>query len=186
MRRLFKADSDMATMRMVSRANIAVPTSIVPGFSPALSAIMMRALARDPRDRFEDCAALAAALDVLDLGEARCDEAQLGEVIRTLFADHIAETRALLGANYGGPLPLDAPERRQRFGAVRPTPLRGGDADRLSGELDAEVADHTLRVRTVPSGLRGEAEGYKPVWRGIGLALGVGLLLWLLLRAFYG
>jgi serine/threonine-protein kinase len=186
MRRLFKADSDMATMRLVSRANIAVPTSLVPGFSPALSAIMMQALARDPRDRFEDCAALAAALDTLDLGEARCDEAQLGEVIRGLFSDHIAETRALLGANYAGPLPLDAPERRQRFAAGGPSPLLVGEADRLSGELDAEVADHTLRVRTVASGLRGETGGTSRGWRTVALAAGLCLLLWLLLRAFGG
>ncbi len=186
MRRLFKADSDMATMRMVSRANIGEPTSLVPGFWPALSAIMMRALAREPRDRFADCAALATALDSLELGEPRCGERQLGEVIRALFADHIAETRAVLGANYGGPLPLDAPERRQRFGAGGPSPLLAGEADRLSGELDAEVADHTLRVRTVASGLRGGAAGTRPAWRAAGLAVGLCLLLWLLFRALAG
>ena len=186
MRRLFKADSDMATMRLVSRANIALPTSLVPGFSPALSAIMMRALARDPRERFEDCAALATALDALELGEPRCDERQLGELIRTLFADHIAETRALLGASYSGPLPLDAPARRQRFGAGGQSPLLAGDADRLSGELDAEVADHTLRVRTVASGLRGAAAGGSRRWLVAGLAAGLFVVLWLLFRAFGG
>jgi serine/threonine protein kinase len=186
MRRLFKADSDMATMRMVSRANIAEPTTLVPGFSPALSAIMMRALAREPRDRFEDCAALAAALEALDLGEARCDEAQLGQVIRGLFADHIAETRGLLGANYAGPLPLDAPERRQRFAAGGPSPLLAGEADRLSGELDLELADHTLRVRTVTSGLRGAAVGGRRRWHVAGLAAGLCVVLWLLFRAFGG
>jgi hypothetical protein len=186
MRRLFQADSDMATMRLVSRANIAVPTSLVPGFSPALSEIMLRALAREPRDRFEDCAALAAALEALDLGEARCDEAQLGQVIRGLFADHIAETRGLLGANYGGPLPLDAPERRQRFAAGGPSPLLAGEADRLSGELDLELADHTLRVRTVTSGLRGAAVGGRRRWHVAGLAAGLCVVLWLLFRAFGG
>ena len=186
MRRLFKADSDMATMRLVSRANIALPTSLVPGFSPALSAIMMRALARDPRERFEDCAALATALDALELGEPRCDERQLGELIRKLFADHIAETRALLGASYSGPLPLDAPARRQRFGAGGQSPLLAGDADRLSGELDAEVADHTLRVRTVTSGLRGAAAGGRQRWLVAGLAAGLFVVLWLLFRAFGG
>jgi serine/threonine protein kinase len=186
MRRLFKADSDMATMRLVSRANIAEPTTLVPGFSPALSAIMMRALAREPRDRFEDCAALAAALEALDLGEARCDEAQLGQVIRGLFADHIAETRGLLGANYAGPLPLDAPERRQRFAAGGPSPLLAGEADRLSGELDLELADHTLRVRTVTSGLRGAAVGGRRRWHVAGLAAGLCVVLWLLFRAFGG
>ena len=186
MRRLFKADSDMATMRLVSRANIALPTSLVPGFSPALSAIMMRALARDPRERFEDCAALATALDALELGEPRCDERQLGELIRKLFADHIAETRALLGASYSGPLPLDAPARRQRFGAGGQSPLLAGDADRLSGELDAEVADHTLRVRTVTSGLRGAAAGGGRRWLVAGLAAGLFVVLWLLFRAFGG
>lgn len=186
MRRLFRADSDMATMRLVSRANIALPTSLVPGFSPVLSAIMMRALARDPRDRFEDCAALATALDALELGEARCGERQLGEVIRTLFADHIAETRALLGANYGGPLPLDAPARRQRFAGARPSPLLEGEADSLSGELDLEVADHTLRVRTVVSGLRGAAAAGRRRWLMAGLAAGLCVVLWLLFHALGG
>lgn len=186
MRRLFKADSDMATMRMVSRANIAVPTSLVPGFSPALSSIMMRALARDPRDRFEDCGALAAALEGLELDEGRCDEAQLGEVIRTLFADHIAETRALLGATYSGPLPLDAPARRQRFGSVQTREQAGRDAERLAAEFSPEEADHTLRVRTVASGLRGGEGDGKRLWRGVGVALGVGLLLWLLFRVLGG
>jgi serine/threonine protein kinase len=183
MRRLFKADSDMATMRLVSRANIALPTSLVPGFSPALSAIMMRALARDPRERFEDCAALATALDAVEQGEPRCGEAHLGEVIRALFADHLAATRALLGTNYSGPLPLDAPERRQRFAGARPSPRPASEADRLSGELDLELADHTLRVRTVTSGLRGAAAGGRRRWLVVGLTAGVLAVLWLLFGA---
>lgn len=43
-----------------------------------------------------------------------------------------------------------------------------------------------MRVRTVPSGLRGEAAGGKRVWRALGWAVGTGLLLWLLLRVVGG
>jgi hypothetical protein len=64
--------------------------------------------------------------------------------------------------------------------------MLAGEADRLSGELDAEVADHTLRVRTVASGLRGETGVTRPVWRAAGLVAALCLLLWLLFRAFGG
>ena len=43
-----------------------VPSSINPDLSPAVDAIVLRCLAKDPAERFEDGAALAAALETFD------------------------------------------------------------------------------------------------------------------------
>lgn len=185
MRRLFKADSDLATMRMVSRAQIPVPASLDPQFPAALSNIILRSLARNPEDRFDDCAAMADALTSLDLGAPPCDEAQLGEVIRGLFGDHIAATRASLSATYDGPLPLEAPERRRRLGAAQSTQA-SAEAARLADDLNLNEADHTLRVRTVASGFRGDEGARGNTLKAVGVGVAVGLALWLLFRLLAG
>lgn len=167
-RRLFKADSDLATMRMVSRAHVPRPTSLDPSYPKPLETVLLRALARDPAERFDDCAALAAALEALELDEPRCDEEQLGGVIRGLFADHIGATRGLLGADYQGPLPLDAPERKRRLAAQ--APARGAEPE-VSVAGTAEAA---------PS-----ATGRRPnATLMVISALALGIVAWLLLRQF--
>jgi serine/threonine-protein kinase len=61
--RLFRGQNDLATMKRVLAADAPPPSKQNPGVGTDLDRIVMRALARDPRDRFASCRELALALD---------------------------------------------------------------------------------------------------------------------------
>jgi serine/threonine-protein kinase len=62
-RRLFKGASEFLTMSAIVNGDIPRPSQYRRDVPPALEAIMMKALARDPRDRFATAGEMAVALD---------------------------------------------------------------------------------------------------------------------------
>jgi serine/threonine-protein kinase len=62
-RRLFKGASEFLTMSAIVNGDIPKPSQYRRDIPPALEAIMMKALARDPRDRFATAGEMAVALD---------------------------------------------------------------------------------------------------------------------------
>jgi serine/threonine-protein kinase len=85
-RRLFKRDDDVDTLRRVHAAEVPDPTRLVDRFPPELWAVLRRALARDPAERFQTAADFARALDALFAG-ARADARTVATVMRELFGD---------------------------------------------------------------------------------------------------
>jgi serine/threonine-protein kinase len=61
--RLFVGDNDYALMNQVIEGTITSPREIDRSYPPQLEAIVMRALARDPADRFPTAAALQSTLE---------------------------------------------------------------------------------------------------------------------------
>ncbi|MBL8622681.1 MAG: serine/threonine protein kinase [Myxococcales bacterium] len=61
--RAFKADSDFETMSRIVNGEITPPTMLVPGFPPALEAIVLRAMAPAPARRYQTAAELGDALE---------------------------------------------------------------------------------------------------------------------------
>lgn len=61
--RLFKADSEIATLNNVREAIVPSPTSRVPGYPPQLEAIVKKALARVPSDRYATARELQLAIE---------------------------------------------------------------------------------------------------------------------------
>ncbi len=61
--RLFKRESDMATLRAVQEAEVPAPSSLVKSLPKALDAIVLRALERKASKRFSDALELQVALD---------------------------------------------------------------------------------------------------------------------------
>jgi eukaryotic-like serine/threonine-protein kinase len=85
-RRLFKAPNDAETMRNVKEARVPDPRSLVPGFPPALADILMRALARDPGERYATAAELSKDLDAFVMKGGRIvNPATLLEIMTSLF-----------------------------------------------------------------------------------------------------
>ncbi|KYF84623.1 protein kinase, partial [Sorangium cellulosum] len=63
----FAASHDLATMARIARPEpVDPPSSLVPDYPPALEAAVVRALAKDPAERFATMAELAEALEAVD------------------------------------------------------------------------------------------------------------------------
>jgi hypothetical protein len=60
---LFRRESDVETLALVMQAEAAAPSAANPAVPAALDAVCLRALAREPKDRFADCRELVAALE---------------------------------------------------------------------------------------------------------------------------
>lgn len=103
-RRLFRASSDMATAAAIAAADVPPPTSVDPNYPSALEAIVLRALARAPEDRFPTADAFADALEEW-LGDApEHQEAAVGAWMKETFTERVAEIATLVGdPEYGGP-----------------------------------------------------------------------------------
>jgi serine/threonine-protein kinase len=93
----FKGPDDARTMENIS-GRAAVPLrDLVADVNPALEAIVLRALEKDPERRFPDCAAMQRALDEVlrDLGTSVTD-GDVAAFVRDLFGDVIEEQKLAL------------------------------------------------------------------------------------------
>src|ERR1041384_8196436 len=61
--RCFRADSDFDTMHRIVTGDVVRPTRLVPGYPQALEAIVMKALAVDPNQRYQTSGALLEAVE---------------------------------------------------------------------------------------------------------------------------
>ncbi|WP_438023744.1 serine/threonine-protein kinase [Sorangium sp. So ce233] len=118
----FAASHDLATMARIARPEpVDPPSSVVPDYPPALEAAVMRALAKDPAERFATMAELADALEAVEamLGGRR---EEVTGYIRDALASRAARRTAVLkdalraadGRSRGRPLSRLDPQRRAR------------------------------------------------------------------------
>lgn len=114
--RPFKRDNEIATLSAALECRID-PPSHVAEIPSELDEVVMRALARNPEDRYPDARAFQMALEELLL-EMRwvATSVQLSELMRLLFPERDEEDRQLarLGDDVGGPT--------QGFAAVKSSP----------------------------------------------------------------
>ncbi|MGH7329345.1 MAG: serine/threonine protein kinase, partial [Polyangiaceae bacterium] len=85
-RRLFKAKTDVDTLKAIKDAVIPDPTKLVAGYPPELWKCLKRALAKDPNDRYATVEEFSRDLDTCSRIEGRTVTAStLGDVMRALF-----------------------------------------------------------------------------------------------------
>ncbi|WP_257459053.1 serine/threonine protein kinase [Archangium lipolyticum] len=102
-RRLFSGAHEAEVMMKIADAEVTSPSSINPRIPEALAQVVMRALAREPADRFASGREMARAIEAA-CGAELFHEEQLAAVMRQLFEDKIQKTRELLeSANEGDP-----------------------------------------------------------------------------------
>lgn len=90
-RRLFKADNDLATQRLVRACQVPAPSAVEPSVPVGLDAITLKALARDPKDRYADAASLRNDLEAFALREGIPHSAAvLSGFMQELYAERIA------------------------------------------------------------------------------------------------
>jgi serine/threonine-protein kinase len=90
-RTLFRRADDAATIVAVLNEPIPPPSSIVPGLSPALDEVVLRALERDPEARYQTAADFAEALERLNLEGATSRE--VAAYVASAFGAEIKERR---------------------------------------------------------------------------------------------
>jgi serine/threonine protein kinase len=166
MRRLFKRETDIATLTAITSGDVPPPGEFVPDLPKALDKIVCKALAFRREERFDSCEDLAFALEDLLAEERRPHSpARLGGFLRKVFADDLAkeedmgvgrldgESMSMVGApattvDRKGPsvpdseIPTEQRPRRQAAEPMDATRVEGASAaaSRLLTDPDAPTA----------------------------------------------
>jgi len=91
-RRLFKGENDLATQRLVRACQVPAPSSVEPSVPTGLDPITLKALSKDPKDRYQDAAELRNALEDFALQNAiPASSSQLAAFMQELYAERIAK-----------------------------------------------------------------------------------------------
>ena len=96
-RRLYRRDSEVETLRAIVHEEPVRPSSIRPT-SPRLESIVMRALAKDPAERFQSAAQMALALERLAFATEDFAPSQLATQMKALFPTDRQRWRATVAA----------------------------------------------------------------------------------------
>jgi len=108
-RKLYRGRDDYELLRAVVERRATRPSTVVPGYPAALEAVVMRALAMDPDDRYPTAAALAADVEAFRRQHDLLDgTAELAAYLRDLFGP---ELRAWEGARSDPARQLDTLRR---------------------------------------------------------------------------
>jgi serine/threonine protein kinase len=159
--RLFVGTSDFNVLEKVEQARVPRPSQIEPSIPERLERVILRALTREPADRYQQAGELAAELRSF-LAESAPESQpreELARFMRATFPDESAREQATLGK-------MAAPETNP--GILETTV--GGSA-RGAAETDPARA---------PPGGKGTPVAFKAV-----LILGLGLALWGAVAAFH-
>ncbi len=92
--RLFLGESDFTTLEKVRNADVRPPSSVVQGVPPELDQIIMKALARDPEDRWQTAGEMQEALQqFLATQRPPFGTSKLAQWMRSAFGKEIDEER---------------------------------------------------------------------------------------------
>jgi serine/threonine-protein kinase len=92
--RLFKRETDHATLKAVVGAKVAPPSALVDGVKKALDAIVLKALARKREDRFQSAGELQLALEeFLIQNRLAATSGHLAAFMRELYSQELEEER---------------------------------------------------------------------------------------------
>ncbi len=94
-RRLFKTDSEVKTLERVKRVDVDPPSALNPAVPARLDEIVMRALAREPDQRFQDAREMhAELLEFLYPASPDLTQQSLSHFMRDLFSDEMESERS--------------------------------------------------------------------------------------------
>jgi serine/threonine protein kinase len=132
-RRLFKADSDVQTLARVREAHVLPPSRLNPQLPPGLDELVLKALAKDPADRFRTAQEFRLALeDWLIGGRMSASSAHLAEFLKVVYAERLDKESRL------GPLMGDV-----GLAAPPGTATPSGNSPASSIELKGPAPMHT-------------------------------------------
>ena len=146
--RLFAGESEIQEMRMILEAPIPSPSTRAPQVSQAVSAVVLKALARDRDQRYPNGRELARAIEAA-AGPLLFDAEQRAAFLAEPFRDRREATRRLLESADEVEIPETPPQEvREALGATE---------DRTEMQLSAAEQDVETRVFARPEAPRPEA-----------------------------
>ena len=131
LRRLFKAEGDLQTLRLIREAKVAPPSTLRSEVSPELDRVVLKMLARNPDERYGDCQQLLA--DLLPIARALGgDTAALARYVAELPPEEPAAAAATALVDEadmdGGPTPAIVIDNLLASGAQFATPTASAAA----------------------------------------------------------
>ena len=98
LRRLFKRPNELQVMRAITEEPIPRPTREIPDYPPALEAICVRALARDPDERYATAAEMREDLitAMQTIGDGSDPHEAIASKFARIFSDRMVQKRELL------------------------------------------------------------------------------------------
>ncbi|HVK67892.1 MAG TPA: protein kinase [Polyangium sp.] len=95
--RLFRMDTDLDTLEKVQACVVPLPSTIVRGYPQGLEAVVMKALAKNKKDRYQTAREFSRALQVyLNQSGAFVGPEEVAQFVRHVFTDRIAKREAHL------------------------------------------------------------------------------------------
>lgn len=90
--RLFKGENELSTLEKVREAKVEPPTSLNPEISKELEAIILKALAKDPNDRYQTAAEMEAAIETYMISQGHSlSPISLSQYLHQLFQQEILQ-----------------------------------------------------------------------------------------------
>ena len=157
-RRLFKGANDLQTIERVRRCEVRPPSQFNQAVPPELDAILLKALSRNPDDRFQDAGEMAEALDQI-VHAWHFKPGHLSTILRENFGG---------GDSGTGAYPTSRPTQSMPTG---PTTATSGSASGLrSGTVPPIALPHPRSTGQITAaGAEGSAAAAmvlaRPVWR---------------------
>ncbi len=144
-KRLFKAETELETMRRITQGVVRPPTEASPGYPKDLEAIVLKALAKDRDARWPSADALQGALrDFLAAHNATVSSEDLAAFMCALFEERLAAERRAEASGDQEAL-LDA-----RFGEVKDSVARR--LEPLEVDIDVEESQEaSIEVAPMPT-----------------------------------
>ncbi|MEM9454177.1 MAG: protein kinase [Myxococcota bacterium] len=148
--RLFFGDNDFAVMNRIIDCDYEPPRALIPDYPERLEAIVTRALAKDPADRFPTAWAMRQAIEDFALAEGiRLSTAQLAMRMRELFGEVVTPTA----------ITLPVTQDHEETSTTLPTFLRGR---RRTTTVGLSVAGVALAVAGYLAGTANRAPARAP------------------------
>ncbi|MGF1509966.1 MAG: protein kinase [Myxococcota bacterium] len=173
-RRLFKHESELMILDMITRQPVQSPRDLVPAIPPRLERIILRALEKSPSDRHPTAQALQADLEAFLSASEPCTHEDLSRHIRSLFSDRIEEKRWIQEAASRDDLDDVFPPKEQEPQSTSPSPEFAPSIHPFLGpsaHRDGSLDDTRPAAKTAP------ARRWKERWPAVVSSLVIGVAL---------
>lgn len=157
LRRLFNGRDELAVMQQIAAPDIKPPSAFGSGVSPALDAVVMKALAQNPDDRYQTALEFRRALGQAVPEVAMVDATRIATLLEGSLGKMLDERREMLAACLDGAAPVpaavEASEAPTRDGSgVRPRQEQSRKGWIIVAGIAVAIASFALTVMLVRGG----------------------------------